>query len=107
MRVAKVPVMESVEKLETGKPLKSWRQLGDTDHRDRLVEVQLWNANVHRVDRKGTRIGAAELDVPHQGAATAEAVVFVKEQLPDRLLIASAGVGQQVTHERLSSTAQR
>jgi hypothetical protein len=48
VRISKVPVMEPVEKPKAGNPARSLRHLGDTDGRERLVEVQLRNANIHQ-----------------------------------------------------------
>src|SRR5260370_16108566 len=106
IRIAKAPVIESAEKLETGNPVKSLRHLGDADNRDGLVKIQLRNANIHQVDTKHPRIGAAELNVVNQNGRTLKAVIFVEEQLKDRLSSAGAGVGHEATNDVLS-TARR
>jgi hypothetical protein len=71
--------MESVEELETANPVKPLGHVGDTDNGDRIGEIQLRNANIHKVERKRTGIGAAQSHLAHRNAATLQAVFFVKD----------------------------
>src|SRR5262249_30697931 len=86
---------------------KSRRDLGHTDRRDRLVEIQLWNADLHQIHRKRTNIGAAELNAVNQNGSTLQTVILFENQLKDGGSRTSTRVGHETANKVVSSVRKQ
>jgi hypothetical protein len=104
IRVAEVPITESSKKTEAGHTIESGREARHGGYSEVSSEAKAGKLHAHHIRGERADVRRTERDGLVSGAATEQAILFVKKEFDRSPARAGAGIGQEIPAKGLAAT---
>jgi hypothetical protein len=95
--ITEIAVGEAVQETEAGDATEPDGNGWGAHYANTLVETELRNSYANGVDRKETRVGAAEMHLSQPSAAECQAIILVQDEFKKGLVGSTPGVRQHIS----------